>query len=297
MVIGMLLTGLIPAAILAESLNMTALKPYGTAIYLEQSGIYVKAAEEVKRSMVKKAEANSTRVIRKYVKSIVERAVNATVTPQWIGSKLELAQTSFWDYLLGKSDRLRPIPIGELKSSVRAASIDELNRLPKEIWLIPGLSKEKFAGEFADRLPEEVSWEDIASDSSQLESLRADYRMAVRGKKAGDVLVLLLILLQGWLAGSIKRGLKGFGWTWIVSGGLSILLAGCLWNCKSLIGMRPFPDELLTYREELLNAAALALHQASMFTAWIALVVFLLGILVLLLGRYGSERIGIDRKK
>ncbi|MEB3102209.1 hypothetical protein [Ferviditalea candida] len=287
--IGILLAGLIPAAIFAESLNLTALKPYGTSVFLEQSGIYEKAAEQVKRSIADNAEANSSPVIRKYVRSIMERAVNATVTPQWIGSKLELAQTSLWDYLLGKTERPRPIPIKELKLSVRAATIEELNRLPREIWLIPGLNKEKLAGELANGIPEEVTWKDIASDRS-LASFSADYRMAVLGLKAAYVLIMLMILLQIWLAGSLKKGLRGVGRTWTVSGGLTILLAGCLWNCRSFIGMQQFPDNRLNYREELLNAVSAALHQTSIYSGAIGLAVMMLGIFALLLGRSGSRR-------
>ncbi len=284
-VTAILLLGSIPAAVLLATLNLTVLKPYNTLQYFEQSGIYEKMSVQIKKTIVEDAVSRSPRIMQKYVAAIMEAASDATVTPQWLQVKTQLVQKTVWDFLTGKSERLEPIPVPELRQSALQAAKRQLNRLPQAVWLLPGMNKERFAMDFAGQIPKQITIEEALDNRVQMQVVKEKYKLFQLESKVFYVFLVILLLIFGWSAGSFKQMLRLFGRLFTTAGFLSLLAAGGLWYGRKLLPVLPPFKDGSAAREAMIHAGDAVLREMVQYAGGLAMAVVFFGLIGLWFGK------------
>lgn len=200
-------------SLLAYAVASTILEPYSWSGYLKNSGAYPKLAGLLADQM-NVSEAAEIPDEQRMLQEAMAEAAERIVTPEWIEGKVDHLQTAFWDYILGKEDRVRNIPIPE----VRDALAGELQHMIEQAD-VPEEAKEQWESQLNERVPTEI-------DVQEVFRIKEEDLQLVRQRlaQANEGAVLLFVLLAVWVAaGGLVAFyplwlLRWFGYTAIVVG-------------------------------------------------------------------------------
>ncbi len=198
---------MIPAALLTQAIHQTVLKPYSTTAYLEKTNLYdqmelwVQAAirEQIGQIQFDGVPSAVSQVFQDAVVTVVEKQVTA----DFIAEKAGRFEASIWDYILGHTDRLEPVPVPELRTAFSETVRLQLNHWSEQTGvplntLGTEAEREQLIGNLANHIPDSIDLTLIAGDSAlpqTIETLKQKYEQQLfyRNVLYGATLVLLLI--------------------------------------------------------------------------------------------------------
>ncbi|OEF98096.1 hypothetical protein BHF71_03510 [Vulcanibacillus modesticaldus] len=219
----------IPSATLLYAIHSTVLKPYESINYLKQSGIYEKSEIIIKEKVSNEMEFENT-VKNELVVRIFKKVIEKEVTADWIAYIAETFQISLWNYLLGESDEIAPIPIQNFYDSVIEITGDEIDRFAAEQKIPINLIKDEIISKIKGQLPtsiDVIKYYDI--DPQNLENMRLNYQKSKDIKLIIYFAIISLILLGFLISYRLKRFFKWVGYTFIMSGIFSMVPAVVLY--------------------------------------------------------------------
>ncbi|MBO8173106.1 MAG: hypothetical protein H0Z33_14600 [Bacillaceae bacterium] len=123
---------MIPATLMTESINRTALKPYTTTGYIEQTDLSSQVERWVEAALREQTERIQINGVPQAVNQVAQDAIATVIeqqiTEELIADKLDLFQIAVWDYITDKTDRVEPIPVPELRESFMTTVKQQLNQ-------------------------------------------------------------------------------------------------------------------------------------------------------------------------
>ncbi len=212
---------LLPINIFLHSLHITIMKPYQTANYLEQSGIYENLDGYIKRIIIK----NTDHINQAQGKAIVNRIVNnfaeSEITTYWIASKITIAQRHLWDFILERTERVEPIPMQDFRDAFVEIGKAQIKKIANAEGLPANILNDEILSSIEKNIPS--SYDFASLYMKQLKELRNVYQKFQKGLYLLYIVNLIAFLLGAIITIQSKLFFRWTGITLTVAGVISII--------------------------------------------------------------------------
>jgi hypothetical protein len=244
---------LIPIGTALFSANSTILKPYHTETYLTQSGLYSNFKQKIRKSFTGDTGNQKQSALEKLQSKLVGLAFDKIVTDDLVTHKMGQVQTSFWDYLTGKTETFLSVPIVEL-TEIRTK--------------FPALNIGDF-GDFNSL---------IGLKAAKMEEIKTDYRLYTKGIWVLYIMVFVLVGVCAILSYILNISGKWLGISLTIGGALALLM----WIPLSIIPDKiNFSKNMEDYRSGITNLIVNVRHDFLQCLTIVSIVVISLGILMM----------------
>jgi hypothetical protein len=248
-----MLIALIPIGTVIFSANSTILKPYHTEAYLTQSGLYSNFKQMIRNKFTGGNVNQKQSALEKLQSKMVGLAFDKIVTDELVTHKMGQLQTSFWDYLTGKTETFLRVPIAELANITTK---------------FPALKIGDY-GDFNSL---------IGLKAAKMEEIKTNYRLYTKGIWVLYILVFVLAGVCAILSYILNISGKWLGISLTIGGALALLMWIPLSIIPDNIGLSKDMEE---YKSGITNLIVDVRHDFLQCLTIVSVVVISLGILMM----------------
>lgn len=248
-----MLFALIPVATVLFSVNSTILKPYNTEKYIAESGLNTNFKQKIRNQFTGEDPNQKPSALQKLQAQLVGQVFDSLVTDELIANKMNLLETSFWDYMTDKTQTFLHVPVAELSDinakfpALKLAELGDFNTL-------------------------------IGLKADQLEDIKSYYNYYSKGLSGLYILIFILVGICILLTYVLNISGKWLGIV-ITSGGVLTLL---LWLPFRFLSTKiDFSPDMAMYQDGINNLILNARHDFLQCLTIVSVVVIALGILTM----------------
>lgn len=248
-----MLFALIPVATVLFSVNSTILKPYNTEKYIAESGLNTNFKQKIRNQFTGEDPNQKPSALQKLQAQLVGQVFDSLVTDELIANKMNLLETSFWDYMTDKTQTFLHVPVAELSDinakfpALKLAELGDFNAL-------------------------------IGLKADQLEDIKSYYNYYSKGLSGLYILIFILVGICILLTYVLNISGKWLGIV-ITSGGVLTLL---LWLPFRFLSTKiDFSPDMAMYQDGINNLILNARHDFLQCLIIVSVVVIALGILTM----------------
>lgn len=248
-----MLFALIPVATVLFSVNSTILKPYNTEKYIAESGLNTNFKQKIRNQFTGEDPNQKPSALQKLQAQLVGQVFDSLVTDELIANKMNLLETSFWDYMTDKTQTFLHVPVAELSDinakfpALKLAELGDFNAL-------------------------------IGLKADQLEDIKSYYNYYSKGLSGLYILIFILVGICILLTYVLNISGKWLGIV-ITSGGVLTLL---LWLPFRFLSTKiDFSPDMAMYEDGINNLILNARHDFLQCLTIVSVVVIALGILTM----------------